>query len=151
MGEKEMKPKLLIGLLLLSIVFISGCTIKIPPEPTDKPFIQSIKANPDSIRYNSNEKARIDFTVYNPLNFRFIGKMELRYDMTGCFFESLGQTLPKIEADSKIPSPYAIDLTVQTSYQDQKCIGVRTISVLLQDNTGRILDVKSSEIKIVPS
>ncbi len=148
MGEKEMRNKLMLGVLLISVVFISGCAQQGGGGgifPSDKPFIKEIKITPDYIYQNQNEKAKLDFTISNPLQITFTGYTELRIDVTNCvasFNEKKDIAVP-----AKGSMPFSIDLT--PSGTQESCLGSRQITLVLNDVNDVVMDYETIQLNIV--
>ena len=84
MGEKEMRKYLSIGLLLIAIIVISGCTTTYPP-PTDQPYISSVQ--PDQNYLYSGSSMNIQVGVTNPTKLNYVGQVLLQpeQDRQRCF------------------------------------------------------------------
>jgi len=132
-------------ILVIGVVFSSGCTGLQQPPPPDKPLIQSIQVQNNFIHQNSNEKTTIGYIIYNPLQITFTGKVEIQYGQPNCLntYSNLGE----FSIQSKKSLPFTVDISSYGS--DQKCIGTQLVTLILKDAKAvDALDSKSVQINI---
>lgn len=112
-----MKLKYLYLLMYFLILFISGCV-----GFSNNPYIKEVYTEPSFIDY-STQSSKIIYTIYNPSQIDFDGKISLTYDDKCLNIQD--ETEVKVAAEKEIPGTISIQKAYslkEECYKDQQII-----------------------------
>lgn len=147
------KSVLLIA-LLLGMVFATGCvqqsdlgkgstTYNTYLPPTDHTYLKNVLS---SLSYVSkNQQFDVNFVIENPLQQSVDNLVELRYDIPSCFTNSEKTTTVTTPPKSSISSGKSVTVNY---YSDTKCSGTRTLTVVISDKSGAVIDYSSLLVNV---
>ena len=134
-------------LLLIPIIFLAGCTQQpdlgkggtsydvypIHNPPKDHSYFQDVQSPTSYIGYNEN--AVINFRIVNPTRQASEHRVEVKYDLSNCFGNAFS---PDISVQANDDTASSIRISVFLS--DDKCLGTRTVTLLLKDKNDVLVD-----------
>ena len=140
-------------IMILTLIVITGCVRNAELgkgstsyntyfPPRDQSYLKDVLST--SFYVSENQQFEVNFVVVNPVLQPTELIVELRYDLTECFVGINRKTL-SIQANSDISSGISVTIPRLTN---PKCIGTRTISVVLMDESNRIIDFSNMLVNI---
>lgn len=139
--------------LLFGVFLVSGCvqqpdlgkggtTYNIYFPPKDHTYLSDVLAS--SAYISKGQQFEVNFVIQNPLQQSVDNVVEMSYDISSCFTDSWKTTVPT-PPKTAVSSGKSIKVP---SNIDSKCFGTRTLTVVILDKNGALIDYSNLLINI---